>query len=117
MHKVGITQRFFKLMIDVVNQCLISKYQCYMYKISYVICNIIVESNRSFLSEFLSTQLLGEKKINKKLLTWCLAHISQFSVITVDSSQNFISVQSRESRRNVISQSSLYVRSIHKAFV
>ena len=46
-----------------------------------------------------------------------LAHISQFSVITVDSSQNFISVQSHESRRNVISQSSLYVRIVHKAFV
>ena len=72
-----------------------------------------------FLSEFLSTQLLGKKKKKKKkkILTWCLAHISQFSVITVDSSQNFISVQSRESRRNVISQSSLYVRSVHKAFV
>ena len=55
---------------------------------------------------------LGEKFINM-----VLSHISQFSVITVDSSQNFISVQSRESRRNVISQSSLYVRSVHKAFV
>ena len=62
MHKVGITQRLFKLMIDVVNQCLISKYQCYMYKISYAICNSGIKPK--FLSEFLSTQLLGKKKNN-----------------------------------------------------